>query len=213
MHFSDRATLVCSCYPPLWTLREASTRRKTRNQFIPMRNDILEEEEHIAEERARADMRLARAGLRRSLRELPTLVPVVTCVPSATVRQAIETMQRASIGCLLFIDQSRLLGIFTEQDVLCHVAAREVDLDRLQVRDLMRPAPACLHLDDELVYALHQMSIGGDRYIPLLDDQGRPAAVVSGWDMVEYLVTWFAQDVLNLPPIPPLDIAQDRAGA
>jgi CBS domain-containing protein len=178
-----------------------------------MRNDSIEEEEHIAEERVRADMRLARAGLHRSLRELPTLVPAVTCVPSATVRQAIETMQRAQIGCLLVVDPSRLLGVFTEQDVLCHVAAREVDIDRLQVSDLMRPDPACLHLDDELVYALNQMSMSGSRYIPLLDDQGRPAGVVSGWDIVEYLVTLFAQDVLNLPPLPPLGIPQDREGA
>jgi CBS domain-containing protein len=178
-----------------------------------MSNDIIEEEEQIAEERARDEMRLARAGLHRLLRDLPTLVPAVTCVRSATVRQAIETMQGAQTGCLLVIDQSRLLGIFTEQDVLLKVAAREVDIDRLQVGELMRPNPECLHLDDEIVYALNQMSIGGYRYIPLLDDRGWPASVVSGWDIVDYLVTWFAQDVLNLPPIPPLGIPQDREGA
>ena len=178
-----------------------------------MSNDIIEEEEQIAEERAREEMRLARAGLHRLLRELPTLVPAVTCPQHATVRQAIEAMQGAQTGCLLVVDQSRLLGLFTEQDVLRKVAAREVDIDRLQVRELMRSDPECLHLDDEMVYALNQMSIGGDRYIPLLDDQGAPIGVVSGWEIVDYLVTLFAQDILNLPPIPPLGIPQDREGA
>jgi CBS domain-containing protein len=88
-----------------------------------------------------------------------------------------------------------------------------VDIDRLQVRELMRSNPECLHLDDEMVYALNQMSIGGYRYIPLLDDQGEPIGVVSGWEIVDYLVTLFAQDILNLPPIPPLGIPQDREGA
>src|SRR2546425_1624964 len=33
MHFSDRTALVCSCCPPPGRMREASARRKTRNQL------------------------------------------------------------------------------------------------------------------------------------------------------------------------------------
>jgi CBS domain-containing protein len=178
-----------------------------------MNNEIIAEEERIAEERALAEMRLAMAGLQRPVGELPTLAAALTCERSATVRQAIAAMQRARTGCLLILDQGHLVGIFTERDVLYKVAAQEVDLDQLLVGTLMTPQPESLHVDDDLVYALNQMSLGGYRYIPLLDDQGRPTRVVSERGIVDALATLFAQDVVNLPPAPPLGVPQDREGA
>ena len=178
-----------------------------------MNNEIIEEEERIAEERALAEMRLAMAGLQRPVGELPTLAAALTCERRATVRQAIEAMQRARTGCLLILDRGHFVGIFTERDVLYKVAAQDVDLDQLLVGALMTPQPERLHEDDDLVYALNQMSLGGYRYIPLLDDQGRPTRVVSERSIVDALATLFAQDVFNLPPAPPLGVPHDREGA
>ena len=178
-----------------------------------MNNEIIAEEERIAEERALAEMRLAMAGLHRPVGELPTLAAALICERSATVRQAIVAMQRARTGCLLILDHGHLVGIFTERDVLYKVAAQEVDLDQLLVGTLMTAQPERLHVDDDLVYALNQMSVGGYRYIPLLDDQGHPTRVVSERGIVEALATLFAQDVFNLPPAPPLGVPQDREGA
>ena len=48
-------------------------------------------------------------------------------------------------------------------------------------------------MDDDLVYVLNQMSVGGYRYIPLLDDQGHPTRVVSERGIVDALATLFAQ--------------------
>src|SRR5215471_17385393 len=109
----------------------------------PMNNEIIEEEERIAEERALAEMRLAMAGLHRPVGELPTLAAALTCERSATVRQAIVAMQRAHTGCLLILDQGHLVGIFTERDVLSKVAAQDVDIDQLLVGALMTPQPEC----------------------------------------------------------------------
>jgi hypothetical protein len=66
----------------------------------------------------------------------------------------------------------------------------------------MTPDSASLTLDDELVYALNQMSLGGSRYIPLVDEQGQPTALVSMETIGEYLVERFPQAMLNLPPSP-----------
>jgi CBS domain-containing protein len=178
-----------------------------------MSNDIIEEEERIAEERTLAEVRLAMAGLHRPVRELPAQAPAITCERSATVRQAIEAMQSARTGCLLVLDQGHLVGIFTERDILCKVAAQDVDIDHLLVEALMTPNPESLHVDDALVHALNQMHLDGYRHIPLLDDQGRPTRVVSERDIVDSLATLFAQDVFNLPPAPPLGVPRDREGA
>jgi CBS domain-containing protein len=181
-----------------------------------MQDDLFaatDEEEQIAEMQAHEEMRLAAAGLQRPIGDLPSLGPVVACPRTAPVRQAIGLMQQQRLGYVLIIEQGRLLGIFTERDVLTKVAGREVDIDRVPVGDLMTPEPECLGADDELVYALNQMSVGGYRHIPLLDGQGQPTGVVAMRHIVDYLVSLFPQDVLNLPPAPPLGIPQAREGA
>jgi CBS domain-containing protein len=178
-----------------------------------MHDDIFEEEQQIADKRALDEARLAAAGLHRTMGELPTLHPAVTCERNTTVRQAIETMQHERIGCVLVVEQNRLVGILTERDVLTKVAARGIDIDRLQVGELMTPNPECLGMDDEVVYALNQMSVGGYRHVPLIDDQGQPSGVVSMRDIVNYLVDLFPQEVLNLPPSPSHERPQAREGA
>lgn len=167
-----------------------------------MRDEFFDEEERIAAERAADRGRLAAELLQRPIREQLSLRPPITCERQATVRQAITMMQRERTGYVLVIDQGQLAGIFTERDVLTKVVAREVDMDHSRIETLMTPHPDCLSPDDELVYALNQMSIGGYRHIPLIDDQGQPSGVVSMRDIVHYLIEVFPQDVLNLPPTP-----------
>ncbi len=167
-----------------------------------MWEDILEEELHLALESMREAERLETLGLRLPLRALPTLQPAIGLAPSATVREAIDTMKRARLSCVLVVDHDQLVGVFTERDVLTKVAAQEIDVDHTPVRACMTPNPEWLELDDELVYALHRMSVDGYRHIPLVDAQGRPTALVSMRAIVEYLVVLFPQEILNLPPSP-----------
>jgi CBS domain-containing protein len=175
--------------------------------------NVTDEEEQIAEQQTHDEMRLAAAGLQRSIRDLPILGPAVACARNVTIRQAIEAMHQQRTGYVLVVEQDRLLGIFTERDVLTKVSGQDVPIDRVQVGEYMTPDPQCLGLDDELVYALNQMSVGGYRHIPLLDDEGRPVGVVAMQHIVDYLVSLFPREVLNLPPAPPLGIPQAREGA
>ena len=174
-----------------------------------MSEDIFEEEEQIAQEQAAVEARV----LRRTMRDLPTLQPPITCERSATIRQAIEVMQRERIDCVLIVDLGHPVGIFTAWDVLTKVAAREVDIDRLRIETLMTPHPDCLHPDDELAYALNHMGVWDSQYIPLVDDDERPTGVVSMRHIIDYLVGMFPQDVFNLPPSPRHGIAPQPEGA
>lgn len=167
-----------------------------------MSDEQLAEEQQIAEERDSDESRLEAVGLLRTIGDLPTLHPALTCERTVSVRQAIEIMQRERIGCVLVVDQDRLVGVFTERDVLTKVAARDINIDHLPVAELMTSDPEFLSADNELVYALNQMSVGGYRHVPLIDDGGRPSGVVSMRDIIDYLASLFPQYVLNLPPSP-----------
>ncbi len=178
-----------------------------------MRDERLEEEELIAEKRDSDESRLEAVGLLRTIEELPTLHPAITCEQTVSVRQAIEVMQRERIGCVLVIDQERLVGVFSERDALMKVAAQNVDIDRVPVAELMTANPECLAADVELVYALNLMSVGGYRHVPLINDKGQPRGVVSMRDIVDYLAGLFPQYVLNLPPLPEQSIPRSPEGA
>ena len=178
-----------------------------------MDEQMILEEELIAEERAIEVARLGAAITKRPIRRLPTLKAAVTVAPAASVREAIEAMNEHRVGCVLVVDRSRLVGVFTERDVLTKVASLNLDVDRTRVDDVMTPDPESLTLDDGIAYALNMMSVGGFRHIPLIDAEQRPTGVVAMRDIVDYIVDFFPSEVLNLPPSPAHGIAREREGA
>src|SRR5689334_10506048 len=126
-----------------------------------MMDDAVTEEEAIAQEREADAARLGAAILHEPIRELATLQEPVSVAPTTTLRAAIERMNAKSAGCVLVEDSGRLVGIFTERDVLKKIAAATVDLDRTTVATLMTRDPEALSPDDRVSYALNKMSGGG----------------------------------------------------
>jgi CBS domain-containing protein len=122
-------------------------------------------------------------------------------------------MHAEGLGCVLVFDGGRLLGVFTERDVLGRVVADGRDGARTRIADVMTPDPDCLTPDDGIAWALNRMVVGGFRHVPLLDPSGRPAGVVSMRHIVEYLVDAFPEQVLNIAPNPSQAMPREREGA
>lgn len=175
-----------------------------------MREEAKAEEQQITQERAHSDARLEPvAVLKQRIRELlPTLPTAVALGHRATVREAIEAMRQQQLSCVLVVDRGQLVGVFTERDVVTKVAATTLDVDQVLLHDVMQPDPECLQLDDELVYALHQMHLGDYRHVPVVDEQQRPTALVSMQAIIGYLMASLPQELLNLPPSPVLSDAK-----
>ncbi|MCI0395588.1 MAG: CBS domain-containing protein [Chloroflexi bacterium] len=97
-------------------------------------------------------------------------------------------MNNHNIGCLLVTDEDgRLIGIFTERDVLTRVACQVEDLTQAVVGQYMTPDPHALSAKMSIKHALHLMSIHGFRHLPLVDDENRPQGVLSFRDVVHHL--------------------------
>ena len=178
-----------------------------------MDQSSIHEEECIAEERAVEAARLGAAVTKRPVRALPNLRQPVRVAPSASIRKAVELMNERGVGCVLAVEDGRLVGIFTERDVLTKVINMGRDIDTTPVGEVMTRDPECLTLDDGIGYALNLMSDGGFRHIPLIDAEGRPTGIVAMRDVVDYMVDLFPSEVRNLPPTPTLGIAREREGA
>lgn len=141
------------------------------------------------------------AMLQEPLSALEVRAPI--CVtPETRVEDAIRVMNEQRIGALLVTaaDQ-RLVGIFTERDVLKKVMGTGISVER-PIRELMTPQPCCLHRDDAMVFALKLMHEGGFRHVPIVDDRGHPYAVISVKDLVEFMMRLFAREMMTAPPGP-----------
>jgi CBS domain-containing protein len=124
------------------------------------------------------------------------------CLPeTATIHDAVQTMLvRRQAGVLVIDDAGRLVGIFTERDVLTRVVGKDLDARRTPLAAVMTRNPEALTALDRVAYAVHCMSVAGYRTIPLVDPEGRPIAVVTVSDVVRWLANLFPEAVLNLRP-------------
>jgi len=152
--------------------------------------------EHPRERHFDADL------VREPLSEIPVREAVVLA-SDANVTEAMRAMQREHRGCVLVTDDgtrdSKLVGIFTERDVLLRIVDRGKNPATLPLAEVMTPDPEVLSVKSTVAYALNKMSVGGFRHVPVVDDEFRPAFVVSVRDIVEFLVAAFPREVLNLP--------------
>jgi CBS domain-containing protein len=177
-----------------------------------MSDTFLDDEQQVGDEQEREGL-LDSAALQSPLSELPELQPVVTLTSQSTVRDALNEMTSKRVGIILVVEDDKLAGVFSERDVLRKVAGQDIDIDTVPVSDLMTRNPECLRPENPLVYALHQMSMGGYRHIPLLDENGAPVAVVSMRDIVGFIAAQHPDQIMNMPSSPDQAITSSREGA
>jgi CBS domain-containing protein len=94
----------------------------------------------------------------------------------------------------------RLIGIFTERDVLTRVVGQGRDIHRTQLSEVMTRDPEALSPRDRICYAVNRMNNAGYRTVPLVDADRRPIGIVTVTDVVKWLAEIFPEAVLNLRP-------------
>jgi signal-transduction protein with cAMP-binding, CBS, and nucleotidyltransferase domain len=119
---------------------------------------------------------------------------------AASVAAAVEAMRLYATGCLLVTDRDRLVGVFTDRDLLTRVLAPGRPVGTTTVRAVMTPDPVTVEPKDSVRTAIRRMQTGGYRHLPVVDEAGRPVGVLSARRVVHYLVEHFPAVVFNQPP-------------
>jgi CBS domain-containing protein len=127
------------------------------------------------------------------------------------VSAAIEMMRKAKIGCVLVCQHAKLVGIFTERDMMYRILGTGKPLS-LPMRECMTPDPVTLHRKDTIRTAIKKMKQGGYRHLPVIDEENTPTGVLSVRKIIRYLVEHFPGTVYNLHPEPRRGLSE-REGA
>jgi CBS domain-containing protein len=136
--------------------------------------------------------------------------PPFQVAPAQTVAEAVALMRQEDVGCLLVCHEGRVVGIFTERDLMRRVLAQGKSLS-LSVAECMTPDPVTVQSKEPIGLAVRRMEEGGYRHLPVVDN-GKPVGVLSVKRIVHYLVEHFPGTVYNLPPDPGM-IQHEREGA
>ena len=109
-----------------------------------------------------------------------------TVSPGTRVGEVLKKMVDERIGCVMIVDDEKLVGIFSERDALMKLNIDAARLLDKPIAQFMTPEPVTLETNDLIAFALHKMNVGGYRHIPILFN-GKLAGVISIRDILRYL--------------------------
>src|SRR5215510_11196614 len=119
--------------------------------------------------------------------------------PSTPLSRAIEAMKKDEGGCAIVCEGSRVVGIFTERDLLTKVVGEEIDM-QAPVSKWMSPVVSTLTRDATIGDAVSMMNEKSFRNIPLVTD-GQLVGSISVFDVISYLAESYPKATMNLPPV------------
>jgi len=107
--------------------------------------------------------------------------------PEATVKEALTLFVEHNIGSLPVVDATgRLIGIFTERDVLYGDCRGPETFHRQAMKEVMTPAPVTCGPDDAVFEVMGKMSHHHVGQLPVLEG-GKLMGLVSVGDLVKSL--------------------------
>jgi CBS domain-containing protein len=119
----------------------------------------------------------------------------------STVWDAVERMRTLHTGSALITDAGgRLVGIFTERDLIRRVITAHRPVEHTPVAEVMTRAPEVLPATATVAQALRFLARARYRHVPLVDAAQVPVAMLSARQLMGFISETFPKEVLNAPP-------------
>lgn len=134
------------------------------------------------------------------LQELPLAEPAIVS-PFTSVRQAVQFMREGAGPCVLAVERGRLVGIFTERDVLTKCMEDGFDWDQPLETAVLTRQPRTIAPTRTVAEAIATMQQHHYRTLPVVEGEAVVGLVRLG-DLLKDLAEAYPEDVLNLPPRP-----------
>jgi CBS domain-containing protein len=111
---------------------------------------------------------------------------VYSVSPTMTVCEAVTEMNRQRVGSVLVIDNGKLVGIFTERDVLRRVVGAGVDPRRALVSDVMTAGVISITPDATVEQTMVLFTEKRCRHLPVVEN-GQLVGTISIGDITRWI--------------------------
>ncbi len=119
---------------------------------------------------------------------------ILIAPPETFVTEAARLMAARNVGAVMVVQHGRLVGIFTERDVVFRVVARGLDAQVTRLADVMTRALHTIDPETPFGHALIVMQENGFRHLPVVRD-GEPVGIVSSRSAMDPELVEFKSEV------------------
>ena len=110
---------------------------------------------------------------------------VLSVAPEDTIGEAAQKMVERGVGAAVVLDYGRLIGIFTERDLMRAVADR-VHSSEARIREWMTAEPITITAETSAEEAAQTMLDNGFRHLPVVEGE-RPVGILSIRDVARLI--------------------------
>jgi CBS domain-containing protein len=111
---------------------------------------------------------------------------VFSVLPTMSVADAVAEMNRHRVGSVLVIDESRLVGIFTERDVLRRIVGAGIDPKQTLVSEVMTPGVITISPEATIEETMVIFTEKRCRHLPVVDNE-RLVGTISIGDVTRWI--------------------------
>jgi CBS domain-containing protein len=111
---------------------------------------------------------------------------IVTLPPTATVLEAAKKMAEHLIGSIIVMEGEKLVGIFTERDILNRVVAKDLDPKTTKLAGVMSKNVKTVSIQQTVEACFKQMEETKCRHIPVVNDD-KVVGIVTMRNILEWL--------------------------
>lgn len=117
---------------------------------------------------------------------------MISVTPDTTVKAATLIMRQNSIGCVPVAAGGKLLGMFTERDVVNRVVSQGVDPETTEVQALMTDNPISIESNMPIKKVFELLAQKRFRHVPITED-GVLVGIISLTDLAGVLTEAFKE--------------------
>lgn len=115
-----------------------------------------------------------------------------------TIKVVIDHMREQNRTVAVITKNDRLVGIFTQRDVLKKLALTGLDLS-LPISKVMTRSPDTVGIKVTLKKVIDMFTKGHYRSVPVMDKDLRVAGIVTTKVLVQHIAEHFPEEIYNLP--------------
>lgn len=133
--------------------------------------------------------------LSRSIGDLGLDRKVTQCSVDTTAEEATRMLQTSGGGSLVVLTDKKLVGIFTERDVLKKVTLNPADPKKTKISSVMTANPVSVKRSATLGEVLNKMRDGKFRHLVVVDSYGNAEGVISMRDIMDHIANLMVQEL------------------
>lgn len=113
--------------------------------------------------------------------------PYASVPPETPVAEAIKRLAELHVACLLVEQEGKLVGVFSDRDLLDKVALEYDQVKDQPVSEVMTDSPVFVYETDSAGAVLSVMAVSGYRHVPVLKADNTIAGIASPQRVTEFL--------------------------